>query len=122
MEKNKFIECLEEFENLTARYLNEDYLYTEILKLDKEESQRPWLKYYPKEVVDAKLPENTIYGYIKSRNNKELDRTAIEYFGNKLTYKELIKKIDNCAKSLVAMGVKEGDIIKILDYEFEYTK
>ena len=121
MEKNKFIECLEKFEKLTARYLNEDYLYTEILKIDKEESkkfktitsERPWLKYYPKEVVDAKLPENTIYGYIKSRNKDELDRIAIEYFGNKLSYKELIKKIDNCAKSLVAMGVKEGDIVTI---------
>lgn len=121
MEKNKFIEYIEEYENCITRYLNEDYLYDEILKLDKEESkkfkrittQRPWLKYYSKEVANAKLPENTIYGYIKSKNKDELDRTAIEYFGNKLTYKELVKKIDKCAKSLVAMGVKKGDIVTI---------
>lgn len=121
MEKEKFIATLIEFEGLTARYLNEDYLYTEILKLDKEESkkfkkittQRPWLKYYPKEVIDAELPKETIYGYIKSKNKDELDRIAIEYFGNKFTYQELIENIEKCAKSLVAMGVKKGDIVTI---------
>ena len=28
----------------------------------------PWLKYYSEEVRNAKLPEDTIYGYIKSKN------------------------------------------------------
>lgn len=121
MKKDKFIESLIEFEKIITKYTNEDYLYTEILKLDKEESkkfrtittQRPWLKYYPKEVVNAELPKETIYGYIKSKNKDELDRIALEYFGNKFTYQELIENIDKCAKSLVAMGVKKGDIVTI---------
>lgn len=102
-------------------YKNNEFDYTQTLKIDKEKSkefktiteERPWLKYYPEEVINSKLPENTIYGYIKERNKKELDRIAIEYFGNKLTYRKLLEKIDECAKSLVAMGVKQGDIVTI---------
>jgi len=102
-------------------YQNTEFDYSQKLKIDKEESkkfktiteERPWLKYYPEEVINAKLPEDTIYGYIFSKNIKEQERIAIEYFGNKLTYKELFHKIEECAKSLVAMGVKKGDIVTI---------
>ena len=110
MEKNNFV-----------NYENTNFDYSQALKIDKEESkqfktiteERPWLKYYKEEVINSKLPEDTIYGYIKKKNSKELDRVAIEYFGNKLTYQQLIRKIDKCAKSLVAMGVKKGDIVTI---------
>jgi len=82
-------------------------------KFKKITEFKPWLKYYKKEVIEAKLPENTIYGYIKERNSGELNRIAIEYFGNTLTYKELLEKIDECAKALVALGVRENDIVTI---------
>jgi len=102
-------------------YQNTEFDYSQKLKVDKEKSkqfktiteERPWLKYYNEEVQNAKLPEDTIYGYIFSKNIKEQDRIAIEYFGNKLTYKELFHKIEECAKSLVAIGVKKGDIVTI---------
>lgn len=112
---------MEKFKDTILKYQNDSFDYSQTVKLDKEESkkfktiteERPWLKYYPKEVINSKLPEDTIYGYIKNRNKKELDRVAIEYFGNKLTYQKLIRKIDKCAKSLVAMGVKKEDIVTI---------
>ena len=102
-------------------HINTEFDYSQTLKIDKEGSkqfktiteERPWLKYYPEEIVNSKLPENTIYGYIKEKNKKEPNRIAIEYFGNKLTYSDLFKKIDECAKSLVVMGVKKGDIVTI---------
>lgn len=102
-------------------HINKEFDYSQDLKIDKEGSkqfktiteERPWLKYYPEEIIHSKLPENTIYGYIKEKNEKEPYRIAIEYFGNKLTYRQLIEKIDECAKSLVAMGVKKGDIVTI---------
>lgn len=110
MEKDKII-----------NYQNKEFDYSKTLKLDKEGSkqfktiteERPWLKYYPEEVINAELPEDTIYGYIYSKNVKEQERIAIEYFGNKLTYKELFHKIEECAKSLTKMGVKKGDIVTI---------
>ncbi len=103
------------------RYQNQDFDYTQNLKIDKEGSkkfkkiseERPWLKYYSDEVKNAKLPENTIYGYLKEKNEKGYDRLAIEYFGNKQTYKELIDNIEKCAKSFASMGVKKGDVVTI---------
>ena len=107
--------------NGVINYQNTEFNYSKELKIDKEESkriktiteERPWLKYYKEEVINAKLPEDTIYGYIFSRNIKESDRIAIEYFGIKLTYRQLFKKIEECAKSLEEMGVKKGDIVTI---------
>jgi len=107
--------------NNIINYENKEFDYSQTLKIDKEESkqfktiteERPWLKYYPEDVINARLPEDTIYGYIFSKNVKGLDRVAIEYFGNKLTYGDLLEKTYECSKSLVAMGVKKGDIVTI---------
>lgn len=74
---------------------------------------KPWLKYYSEETLLLDMPKMTIYDYIIYKNEGNLDKVAIEYFGNKLTYNELIQKIDECANSLVAMGVKKGDIVTI---------
>lgn len=74
---------------------------------------KPWLKYYSETTIVADMPRMTIYEYIKNKNANGLDRIAVEYFGNKLTYRELILKIDECAQSLVALGVKKGDIVTI---------
>lgn len=74
---------------------------------------KPWLKYYSVDTIVADIPKMTTYRYIKSKNINHLDDFAIEYFGNKLTYRELIDKIDECASSLVALGVKKGDIVTI---------
>lgn len=74
---------------------------------------KPWLKYYSEEVIKSELPSDTIYSYLKNKNKDGLERTATEYFGNKLTYKQLIEKIEECAKSLTSLGVKKGDIVTI---------
>jgi len=39
--------------------------------------------------------------------------TAIEYSNNQITYKQLIKRIDKCAKALKVLGVKKGDKVTI---------
>lgn len=74
---------------------------------------KPWLKYYTEDVINAKMPEQTIYEYIKNRNIAKGTRIALEYFGNRISYHEMFDKIDRCADALVALGVKEGDIVSI---------
>ncbi|MBQ6477641.1 MAG: acyl--CoA ligase [Bacilli bacterium] len=74
---------------------------------------KPWLKYYEKNVLDEDLPEKTIYEYLISKNESNLDDYAIEYFGNKMTYRELINKIDDCADAFVSYGIKKGDVVTI---------
>ena len=74
---------------------------------------KPWLKYYSEAAISSDLPKMTTYNYIKSKNSGNLDKVAIEYFGNQLTYHQLIKKIDECAAALTSLGIKKGDIVTI---------
>ena len=74
---------------------------------------RPWLKYYSEEAIQAELPECTILQYIKNKNTNNLSGIALNYFGNRITYREFFKNIDKVAKAFYAIGIREGDIVTI---------
>lgn len=74
---------------------------------------KPWLKYYSEEAIHAPLPECTMYEYIKQNNLEHPNDVAIKYFGRKITYKELIKRIDQTAGAFTHWGVKRGDVVTI---------
>lgn len=74
---------------------------------------RPWLKYYPMDLVVKDLPKCSIYRYIYDNNKKYSYRTALNYFGNKISYDEMFRNIDKTAAALISMGVKDGDIVTI---------
>ena len=73
----------------------------------------PWEKYYDegKETID--VPDISIYEYLERHYIKNEYTIAINYYNQKITYKELINKIDICAKSLVSYGVRENDVVSI---------
>ncbi len=72
---------------------------------------KPWLKYYSEEAINAKLPECTIYKYLWQNNKDHLNDTALNYFDRKITYGEMFVNIKKAAKAFSALGVKEGDIV-----------
>lgn len=74
---------------------------------------KPWLKYYSEEEINATLPECTIYEYLWENNKNHLDDVALIYFGKRITYKKLFENIDKAAKAFLSLGVKEGDIVSI---------
>lgn len=74
---------------------------------------KPWLKYYTDEAINAPLPECTIYEYLWENNKDHLDDVALIYFGKKITYGELFENIDKTARAFSAIGVKSGDIVSI---------
>lgn len=74
---------------------------------------KPWEKYYPKEVVNARLPKMSIYYYLLENNLYNMDRVALNYFDRKITYGEMFENIDKTAIALMEYGVKKGDIISI---------
>ena len=43
---------------------------------------KPWLKYYKKEAVNAALPECTIWQYVHDNNKDNMKGTALNYYGN----------------------------------------
>ena len=47
---------------------------------------KPWLKYYPDEVINAELPTGTIYEYLWENNKNYPNDTALIYFGKNITY------------------------------------
>lgn len=74
---------------------------------------KPWLKYYSEEVINSPLPESSIYEIIRERNQDNLSRVAIDYYGKRITYKALFDYIDSVSDSLAKLGIKRGDIVSI---------
>lgn len=74
---------------------------------------KPWLKYYSEEAINAPLPECTIYEYLWENNKDHLDDIALIYFGRKITYKRLFKNIDRAANAFSLYGIKEGSSVVV---------
>lgn len=72
-----------------------------------------WLKHYTEEQILYELPHMSIYEYLYNSNKNDLNNIALNYFGNKMTYNQLFKKIDLCACAFLENGVKKGDIVTI---------
>ena len=75
---------------------------------------KPWLKYYSKEAINAPLPEMTMYQYIWENNKDHLSDIALRYYGTKITYGRLFENIKRAASAFYSMGVREGDIVTIM--------
>lgn len=82
--------------------------YTGYPSIDK-----PWLKYYSEEAISAPLPECTMYELLYSNNKEHLDDIALNYYGQKITYGTLFKKIELAAKAFSALGVQAGEVVMI---------
>ena len=74
----------------------------------------PWLKYYSEEQIMAPIPHMTAYDFLRFCNINNLPNVALEYFDQKITYKDLIKNINETSKALHNLGVKPGDVVTIV--------
>ena len=74
---------------------------------------KPWNRYYKGIEQSSLFLKTTPYIGLVNNNRNFPEEIAIEYFGAKITFGQLIKNIDNVAKSLVAYGVKKGDFVTI---------
>ena len=74
---------------------------------------RPWLKFYTEEAIKMPLPECTIYERITNCNADNLDRIALNYYGNNYTYKAFFETIDQAASALEGLGVRQNDIVTV---------
>ena len=73
----------------------------------------PWSKYYTEEDLNIKIPNTSLYKQIVETKDKYPDFTAYKYFGKKVSYKILIKQIDNAAVAFKKLGVKKGEVVTI---------
>lgn len=72
---------------------------------------KPWLKYYSKEAMNAPLPEGSIYDYMTHGKREHPERIALDYYGRKISYGEFIDNIDRVADAFYAVGIREGDVV-----------
>lgn len=85
-------------------------LWTRIFK--KYSDEPPWLEYYSEEERAIKFTDKSIYNYMESSIDNK-DYYALNYFGNRITYGEMLKRIDLISRGLLSLGVKKGDVVSI---------
>jgi long-chain acyl-CoA synthetase len=77
--------------------------------------KRPWLKFYLKEVSpDVKIPEKSAVETFDEATTKWKDRTALVFYGRKISYRQLRDHVDRFATAMQDLGVKKGDRVALL--------
>lgn len=79
----------------------------------KQKPSAPWSKYYGTNTMDLNIPDISLYEYFKKECQKHKNLTAINYYGTKISYQQLLEKIDECAKSFKYYGIRRGDVVTI---------
>ncbi len=77
--------------------------------------ERPWLKFYRPEVPpDVDIPEQSVVETFDAATEKWRDKTALVFYGRKMSYRELRDQVDRFATALADLGVKKGDKVALL--------
>ena len=63
---------------------------------------------------DNDISELTIYESLKSKAEEFEGLTALEYYGNKISYSSLIENIDRCASAMYSHGVRRGMHVSVI--------
>ena len=79
----------------------------------KKIKNNPWEQWYNERQINIKYPTGSCYDSLKETSNLYPNYKAYNYFGIEKDYNELVKEIDNIAKSLSRIGVKKGDYVTI---------
>ena len=75
---------------------------------------KPWLKYYPKGVPsEVEVPEISVPELFDQRADKYANKTALIFYGNKISYKKLKESIDRFANALIDLGVIKGQTVAL---------
>lgn len=74
---------------------------------------KPWKKFYEGIKHTELFLDTTPYIGLVQNNKDYPDEIAIEYFGTKIKFGDLIRNIDLVAKALEEYGIKKGDFVTI---------
>ena len=76
---------------------------------------RPWLRFYPPGTPsDVGVPNESIPAAFDRAVQRWKDKTAIVFYGRKITYKELGDQVQKFASALYDLGVRKGDVVSLL--------
>jgi long-chain acyl-CoA synthetase len=75
---------------------------------------KPWLKYYPKGVPsEVNLPQISVPELFDRMADQYASKTAVVFYGNKISYKKLKELIDRFATALAGLGVTKGQTVAL---------
>ena len=121
MTKEELLKLKEWIKSLSDDEMNERKIY--LSRLAKGELigpsvgyasiDRPWLKSYKTDVIIKNPPEMKMFDYLFENNRNNLECIAIDYFGKKITYFDLINNIEKAVRAFVNIGVKKEDVVTI---------
>jgi long-chain acyl-CoA synthetase len=75
---------------------------------------KPWLKYYPQGVPsEVDVPEISVPEIFDQVADKYASKTALIFYGNKISYKRLKELINRFAAALADLGVIKGDTVAL---------
>ncbi len=69
---------------------------------------QPWWRYYPESARTDTIREATMWQVLRENSLNYLNLPALGYFDNTITFEQMLKEIERCARSLVALGIKKG--------------
>jgi long-chain acyl-CoA synthetase len=77
-------------------------------------ASKPWLKYYPEGVPDTvDIPTGSVPDHFDQAAEKFGNKTALIFYGKKISYAKLKELIDRFATALADLGVKKGDTVAL---------
>ncbi|MBW2060118.1 MAG: AMP-binding protein [Deltaproteobacteria bacterium] len=75
---------------------------------------KPWLKFYPEGVSEKiETPEISVPDMFEQMSEKYGNKTALVFYGKKISYKQLRELIDRFATALADLGVGKGDTVAL---------
>lgn len=80
---------------------------------NKPSKDKAWLKFYSEDALLFDVPNMKIYDCIYENNKDFLNDIALEYYGRKITYRELFDNVEKLAKAFKQNGVKENEIVTV---------
>jgi long-chain acyl-CoA synthetase len=76
---------------------------------------RPWLKSYPPEVpAIVEIPIQSVGEAFDEAIEKWKNKTALIFYGAKISYQELGEKVNRFATALSDLGLRKGDVVAFL--------
>ncbi len=75
---------------------------------------KPWLKFYPAGVSEeVEVPEISVPEMFDQMSEKYSGKTALIFYGKKISYRNLREMIDRFATALADLGVGKGDTVAL---------
>ena len=78
-----------------------------------ENKEKPWLKYYGDVPERLNYFNGSMYDYLKDTASKNEKRSAYSFYGNEVTFKSFMKKIDKVASALKEFNIIENECVTI---------